>query len=405
MTTHHQACIGALAIALLFAPPVAATTPTPTGTPVFVPTPPGLFTLRGHVAAGPGCAGGLAGVTVSIPRFSETVTGVDGRFAFPDLPYGYYYLQFSPNCPLIPCYPDRTVFLDASGDVDIDVCRDDCPGGALLSIRAGAPGTLVDVSGRCDAARSETVVIHFDEQPLLTLTADADGVYGGTLMVPLDAVPDADHLVTAALGDGAIASAAFTTVRGAAPCVGDCNRDGVVTIDELLRGIRIALGLDAPPACYSMDASQNGVVAIEELVTAVQRALDGCRLPDLVPVEAHFSRCIAAGCYAADQTTRFMEVCITNQGDGESAAFGIVETTTFTGASAPPLAAGAQECVELPLVLNPHIEVDPGNYVLELDESNNTLETAIAAPTACDIVAPPCTTTPTPTVTQTPTPT
>lgn len=393
-------------IALLLAAPAAATTPTPTGTPVFVPTPPGLFTLTGRVAAGPGCAGGLAGAAVSISPHGQTVsTGADGRFQFPDLTYGYYFLEFTPNCPLIPCYPARSVFIDASGDVDIDVCRDDCPGAPLLSIRAGAPGGLFDVSGRCDAARDGVVTVRFDGQPLLTLTADADGVYRGTAMVPRDAVPGAEHLVSAALGDSEIASAVFRTVYGAAPCVGDCDRNGVVTIDELLRGIRIALGLASTAVCYGIDASQNGVVSIEELVAGVQRALDGCRLPDLVPVDAYYSRCIEPGCSAQDQTTHFMEVCVDNRGDGDSREFGIVETTTGAFASAPPLPVDGRECVEMPLVLDPAIEVDPGNYVAELDETNNTLETAIPAPTACDVAPPPCTTTATPTVTQTPTPT
>ncbi|HSQ00093.1 MAG TPA: hypothetical protein VL049_22950, partial [Candidatus Dormibacteraeota bacterium] len=354
---------------------------------------------------GPGCAGDLAGVTVSIPRFRETVTGADGRFQFSDLTYGNYYLQFAPNCPLIPCYPDRIVFIDASGDVDIDVCRDDCPATALLSLRSGAPGSLLDVSGRCDAARGESLAIWFDDRQISTLTADADGVYHGTVTVPPDVAPDAEHLVRAELGEHEIASGDFMTVYGAAPCVGDCNRDGTVTIDELLRGIRIALGLDTTAACYSMDASSNGVVSIEELITGVQRALSGCQRADLVPLDARYSRCVDYACYAAEQIPAFMNVCVANQGDADSGGFLIYESTTGFSVFAPPLLAGAQECVEMRLVEDPEIEVDASQLIPEHDETNNFLVTSIPVRTACDVVPPPCTPTPPPTVTQTPTPT
>lgn len=67
------------------------------------------------------------------------------------------------------------------------------------------------------------------------------------------------------------------TVVAAAPfCVGDCNGDGRVTIDELTRGVRVTLAELAPDRCVALDANRNGSVSVNELVAAVDAALLGC---------------------------------------------------------------------------------------------------------------------------------
>lgn len=59
-------------------------------------------------------------------------------------------------------------------------------------------------------------------------------------------------------------------------CIGDCSGDGVVTVDELIRGTSIALGNQAVTSCSIIDANADAVVTVEELVRAVQAALNGC---------------------------------------------------------------------------------------------------------------------------------
>ena len=61
-----------------------------------------------------------------------------------------------------------------------------------------------------------------------------------------------------------------------ASCVGDCNDDGSVGIDELVRGVNIALGDSAATSCAALDADGSGSVTIEELLRAVNAALSGC---------------------------------------------------------------------------------------------------------------------------------
>jgi hypothetical protein len=58
------------------------------------------------------------------------------------------------------------------------------------------------------------------------------------------------------------------------PAVGDCNRDLVVTVDEVLLGVNLALGRRHLSACPRFDGNGNGRVGIEELVSAVRSAMD-----------------------------------------------------------------------------------------------------------------------------------
>jgi hypothetical protein len=59
--------------------------------------------------------------------------------------------------------------------------------------------------------------------------------------------------------------------RAAEPCVGDCNSDGQVMIDELVLGVAIALTEQPRSACPAF-----GDATIVELVQAVNNALLGC---------------------------------------------------------------------------------------------------------------------------------
>jgi hypothetical protein len=65
--------------------------------------------------------------------------------------------------------------------------------------------------------------------------------------------------------------------RGAA-CVGDCDVDGAVTVDEILRGVDIALGRSPVDRCPAFDGSDDGEVTVDEIVAAVENALNGCAL-------------------------------------------------------------------------------------------------------------------------------
>ncbi|MFQ5668373.1 MAG: hypothetical protein ACE5I7_18350 [Candidatus Binatia bacterium] len=59
-------------------------------------------------------------------------------------------------------------------------------------------------------------------------------------------------------------------------CPGDCGGDRVVTVDELLRCVNIALGSSAVDDCPPCDDNQDGTVTIDELIREVNAALVGC---------------------------------------------------------------------------------------------------------------------------------
>lgn len=67
-----------------------------------------------------------------------------------------------------------------------------------------------------------------------------------------------------------------SAATGAAPCPGDCNGDDSVTIDELIRGVNIALGNAPLEQCAVFDVNADGAVTIDELIRAVNAALNGC---------------------------------------------------------------------------------------------------------------------------------
>lgn len=70
-----------------------------------------------------------------------------------------------------------------------------------------------------------------------------------------------------------------TMTGGAGTCAGDCNDSGDVSVDELVRGVNIALSRTDLSTCPVFDRDASGTVAVNELVAAVNNALRGCPNP------------------------------------------------------------------------------------------------------------------------------
>lgn len=140
-------------------------------------------------------------------------------------------------------------------------------------------------------------------------------------------------------------------------CAGDCNRDGVVRIDDLLRAVGVALGSEATARCAAADLDGSFDVTVDELLTAVRQALDGC--PDaavdpgadpwvpVAPAEV-VSRCglDPALLAAADPVVnrryaviRYGQLCHVYYPDGSDAPGEVFSTTKTLGALATGLAA------------------------------------------------------------------
>ena len=66
------------------------------------------------------------------------------------------------------------------------------------------------------------------------------------------------------------------TLTPSPACVGDCNGDGQVTVNELVVMVNIVLEQMPLIACTPGDASRDGVIAVNEIVAGVDNALRRC---------------------------------------------------------------------------------------------------------------------------------
>lgn len=96
----------------------------------------------------------------------------------------------------------------------------------------------------------------------------------------------------------------FTAAASGQACLGDCNSDGRVTVDEIITALGCATRIAFPdvafilgcPECPNVDASGDGTVTVDELVTTINNALGGCPRATLTPTPAPtvFGGCIKA---------------------------------------------------------------------------------------------------------------
>ena len=82
-------------------------------------------------------------------------------------------------------------------------------------------------------------------------------------------------------------------------CVGDCTGDGEVNIDDLIRMVNIALGLQAicpdngNGGCLAGDANCDCEITVEEIIQAVNNDLNGCTHFDMCDPLEHRAMCCA----------------------------------------------------------------------------------------------------------------
>ena len=60
------------------------------------------------------------------------------------------------------------------------------------------------------------------------------------------------------------------------PCAGDCGGNGVISIDDIVLCVNIALGTSPFADCTQCDADGDGIVTVAELLQVVNNALSGC---------------------------------------------------------------------------------------------------------------------------------
>ena len=151
-----------------------------------------------------------------------------------------------------------------------------CPPELIVTPAFGPPGSQFTISGRCYFIHSgRRATVYFDDVQVASVIGDTIGNYSGVVEIPSDAALGTHQIRVVSLRE--IAAAPFEVAP--APCAGDCNGDGTVTVDDLLQVISIAFGDAALDSCRSVDVDGDGMVRVDELLTAVQRALTGCSMP------------------------------------------------------------------------------------------------------------------------------
>ena len=87
-----------------------------------------------------------------------------------------------------------------------------------------------------------------------------------------------------------------TPTPGPFACAGDCNLDGVVNINEIIRLTNMALGVSvcgagAVQSCVAGDANGDCEITVEEIVRAVLNSLEGCTRFGTVPIDELTQQC------------------------------------------------------------------------------------------------------------------
>lgn len=81
--------------------------------------------------------------------------------------------------------------------------------------------------------------------------------------------------VTATQSPSTITSPSATPTTGVT-CTGDCDEQGDVEAGELVSGVSIGLGEQDSSACGAFDVNRDGAVTVDELVRGVTYAREGC---------------------------------------------------------------------------------------------------------------------------------
>ncbi len=200
---------------------------------------------------------------------------------------------------------------DGDGDVDIAVVNQDLDDVAVLRNAGGFAFELVgnfpvasqlnggvlgdfDRDGHADIACTGEF-----EDKVGIIRGQGDGSFGAPTLFDVGPAPaaivaadfDRDGWldIAATSQDAETISVLLNRTGGAPPptptptptpqvpsCSGDCNGDGSVTIDELVRMVNIALGLRPVTECLAGDENGDESITIDEIIKAVNRALGGC---------------------------------------------------------------------------------------------------------------------------------
>jgi hypothetical protein len=136
--------------------------------------------------------------------------------------------------------------------------------------------------GDFDVSFKLTATQRYAESAVFTLTLTNDpsagtpAIASPTPTVPTTPTASASPSGTATQIIEPTSTPEATSTPVAESCTGDCDGNLLVTVDEIIAGINIALGRVDVGNCQPFDTNLDGRVTVDEIVSAVRAALQGC---------------------------------------------------------------------------------------------------------------------------------
>ena len=214
------------------------------------------------------------------------------------------------DCGTLGCVPVAVAVADLNGDTkpDIVVANNETDNVSVLlgncDLTFTALGSFMvnaspewvvaadfDRDGRMDIATSSD----FDNK-VSVLLGNGDGTFmpfvefdvgaGAFGIVAADLNGDHKQDIASANADDGTVSVLLNTTTPAQICGGDCNGNGHVGVDEIIKLVDITLAVPQPSACTAGgapvstctagDLNGDGQITVDEIVAAVSNALNGC---------------------------------------------------------------------------------------------------------------------------------
>ncbi len=172
------------------------------------------------------------------------------------------------------------------GDVPIGGARDGFRGWSLLDLQQDPTATeTISVSLSFDpsppffdgyngqGSSGATLPPRFvDDHPIRCVPTQLGPVHG-TITVRTANCPDISISLSC---NGVVPPPTPSPTPSPIACIGDCNGDGLVAINELITGVNIDFGRDLPEVCFALECEPGPLVYVHCLVLAVYNALYGC---------------------------------------------------------------------------------------------------------------------------------
>lgn len=222
------------------------------------------------------------GATTVTPSLTRTPTCTPGESPHPGCPYSPAPTTRTPSTPtstptatptctpqaISTCRQDQTITCtDLGGDCVVCACVTQTPAPRTLTPTPSCVPTL-GIASYC--------ATHCDPCP--TVRAGCNAVAcGDCIEIPVCA-PDETCVPWNPANPGCC-SCATATATPSTSCVGDCNGDEIVAINELITGVNIELNGDSGSACPALNCNTHFGVHIDCLILAVNNALNGCPRP------------------------------------------------------------------------------------------------------------------------------